>query len=1595
MISPTSLRVLLRAGFMIALLLGAGDMFPQVTQTFTSSGTFTVPAGVTQVTVECWGGGGRGGTLTSAAAARGGGGGGGAYSRSVLTVTPGSNHTVTVGAGSTSTSAGGDSWFGSAATVLAKGGNSCANNSSTGATGGTAAASIGTVKFSGGTGANAPGSTGGGGGSSAGTAANGANGAGQSGGTAPAGGGDGGNGANGFVAAGNAGSAPGGGGGGAERGCCITANGGSGANGQVLVTYTPCATPVISATTSNSPICPGATLTLGATVSGATSLLWSGTGTFSPNNTSASVSVTGAAAGTYTITATNSCGSVNADVVVTVNPAPTGVTASSSAASVCSTSNTVDLSSTVNAPPATVLSQDFNSGISPWTTTNSSTGGTPANAAWTARADGYQFNAYDGLVTFSSNDASQFALSNSDAQGGGTTATTLVSPVFSTVGYTALSLSYYHHYRYNSGADDRARVEISINGGSSWTTVETHSSTQGATSGFVQSTIDLTSYVGEANARLRFRYDCSWDWWWALDNVVLSGTPAANTFAWTSAPAGFTSSAQNPTGVAVTASTVYTVTVTGPNGCTTAANTSVTYTPAPSATISYAGSPYCAAAGIASVTHAGSTGGTYSATPAGLVINAGNGEVTLGSSTPGTYTVTYTIAASGGCALYSTNTGITVDAASTLYADTDGDGFGDPATTTTGCPPLAGYVTNNTDNCPSVFGLIGDACDDGNANTVNDQLNGSCVCAGTNAPWYSQGNGTFADPIWSHNIAGPGAAATLDAGSIVVIQSGHAVSITTARDVQDLSIEATASLSLGSNALTVHGTSVDIDGTLNGGTGELSLEPSAAATLDGSGTLDLHDLTIDAPAGLNCLANAPIRGTLLLVDGAFTATGTVSLVSNATTTGRLGPVGASASYVGNLTVNRYIPAGATNWRMMGSPVAGRTVNDWKDDFYTAGFPGSHSPGFSNPVGSGILWPSIRWYDETNAGPAVNDGLTGATGTAQALSPGQGFAAWCGTGYSTTTAFTVDVTGNPHVANTPIALPMSYTNTGVPNTDGWNMVSNPLASPIAFDQISRGADVADYITYFNPAMGNLATWDISDNLGTNGGSNTIQSSQAFWLKATGPAVGTTVSESAKVAGNTGGFFGGSEVQVANMIRLRIESAINQYSDETVVLFSSGEPAFNSSDVPKFIFAHPDAPQIASVGDGGEMMAINAYGPYSEDISIPVTVDVAINGQYSIVATGLHNMGLSCVRLEDLATGIITPLIEGATYSFTALATDDINEPRFLLRASAPVSLTATDASCSGRDDGSASALITSGPVDVIWYDADGIVLLEQNNVMPGTADLVALEAGSYSVSIGGVPACATISTTFTIEEPAGLEVEADTEISTCPESADGHIDLTVLGGTAPYQYLWSNEATTEDIEVGAGSYSVLVTDANGCTFEPQTYVVGSGEGPDAGIGVESFIVNVGEEVLFAPNTLEGVNNSWDFGDGSQSNELEPVHSFDEPGTYTVTLLVDDGTCTGTASVEIQVQTSTGITNQVGKDLNAYVSGDRIVIDHDFGSTAPVLIRVYSTGGQLAQEHRVSSAPARITLPTDELATGIWLVRVSSGETMRTFSLPVVH
>ncbi len=227
------------AALTLCLVLYASLGWAQTaSQTFTGNGTFVLPTGVTQVTVECYGAGGGGGRSSSFGATRGGGGGG-AYARSVVTLSPGS-YAVTVGTGGTggnltaAQNSGGASSFG-ANLVLAAGGTGVANNNNAAGPGGTIANSIGTIRFAGGNGANGGG---GGGGGGAGSTQNGTNGSGGTGGAGGATGG--GAGGDGGGQPGEAGTIIGGGGGGAGR-LFSNQNGGPGARGQVRVTWdVPC-----------------------------------------------------------------------------------------------------------------------------------------------------------------------------------------------------------------------------------------------------------------------------------------------------------------------------------------------------------------------------------------------------------------------------------------------------------------------------------------------------------------------------------------------------------------------------------------------------------------------------------------------------------------------------------------------------------------------------------------------------------------------------------------------------------------------------------------------------------------------------------------------------------------------------------------------------------------------------------------------------------------------------------------------------------------------------------------------------------------------------------------------------------------------------------------------------------------------------------------------------------------------------------------------------------------------------------------------------------------------------------------------------------
>lgn len=865
-------------------------------------------------------------------------------------------------------------------------------------------------------------------------------------------------------------------------------------------------------------------------------------------------------------------------------------------------------------------------------------------------------------------------------------------------------------------------------------------------------------------------------------------------------------------------------------------------------------------------------------------------------------------------------------------------------------------------------------------------------CATT---YYSRADGNIGDAIWSDTPTGTAGSASFDRFKNMVVQNGDVVTVNANTRTGDITIDAGGQLAIAANnILTVSGDAFDNDGTVSAAdNSSIVLNNPDGVIVESAAPLNLFDLTANTPDGVLTDASINIRGTLSLQDGEFDASlGSVTLTSDGTGTGRLGPVASGASYTGDMTVQRYIPAGATNWRFLGSPVAGQTINDWKDDFYTAGFPGSHSPGFSNPVGSGILWPSIRWYDETRTYNHIDTGWVGVSGTAQALVAGQGFAAWCGTGLTNTTAFTIDVTGAPHIAASPITRNLDYTNNSL-SVDGWNAVSNPLPSPVLFSSLVR-TNVEDYVYIFNPAAGNVAVWDAGSQQSTLNGTDTIQSSQAFLVQATGSGASIAFEESDKVNDRQGGFFGGSQVNLFQGVRLKLTSVINTFSDEALVSFGNGTAGVDGDDVPKMTFAHPDAPQIATlVGD--RLFAINAAGANAAALEIPVKVDVSVSGTYTVTATDMANIGLTCLTLEDLLTGTITPLVEGAAYSFTTEANAG-NEPRFMLRASTRVPLYAERTSCHGLADGRGTVVhVGQHPIDITWTDANGTVTLQQT-IEDGVAVHTGLAAGTYGVTVSSDAGCGDLFTTFTIEEPAALEVSMQGTAASCANTADGLIDLTVLGGTAPYTFTWSEGSTEEDLVAAPGTYTVAIVDDRGCTVATPEFIIAAGPGPVAMAEASATTILVNDLVSFTNNSTNADAQTWDFGDGQVSNDHAPEHSWAIPGTYTITLTVDDGDCTDTWTAQILVEASTGTgTSASVQGISAWYANDRFVVAHDLDNGRPLVVEVLDATGRLHVTRTFVATPGRVSLPADGLSSGVWFVRIGNDGNSRTVRVPLMR
>jgi len=140
------------------------------------------------------------------------------------------------------------------------------------------------------------------------------------------------------------------------------------------------------------------------------------------------------------------------------------------------------------------------------------------------------------------------------------------------------------------------------------------------------------------------------------------------------------------------------------------------------------------------------------------------------------------------------------------------------------------------------------------------------------------------------------------------------------------------------------------------------------------------------------------------------------------------------------------------------------------------------------------------------------------------------------------------------------------------------------------------------------------------------------------------------------------------------------------------------------------------------------------------------------------------------------------------------------------------IVADSVACFGESNGALTVSTLGGrpPYSFTW--STGITTTDSM--------LTGLPAGPYTVDVNDGEGC-NYSVAISIGEPAALNVFHQARPITCSGSSTGEIDITVTGGTRPYVFAWADGPTTEDrTGLASGTYDLVVTDANNCTFTYQ-------------------------------------------------------------------------------------------------------------------------------------------------------------------------------
>ena len=302
-----------------------------------------------------------------------------------------------------------------------------------------------------------------------------------------------------------------------------------------------------------------------------------------------------------------------------------------------------------------------------------------------------------------------------------------------------------------------------------------------------------------------------------------------------------------------------------------------------------------------------------------------------------------------------------------------------------------------------------------------------------------------------------------------------------------------------------------------------------------------------------------------------------------------------------------------------------------------------------------------------------------------------------------------------------------------------------------------------------------------------------------------------------------------------------------------------------------------------------------------------------------------------------------------------------------------SITHTNATCNGADDGTITINTTNNNGYTMEYSIDGGTTFTTNSTFTGLAP------GIYNIQVNYTLAGVTCSDTDTVEILEATPISATAEIIqeyTCDQL--GSIQaINVSGGTPPYQYsIDGTNFQSSNIFTGlsSGSYTITIKDANGCTFTTNTLILDDLD-PPTDLSFTATAVTCPD--LNADVTVTPTGNNAPFtyeivSPITVSNGTNNVFTDLDPGTYTFKV-TDSKNCTYEESYTIDGISFINVTSQVQNNVACFGSstGNGTFTVTDFNTTYS-----YSINGNTPVTNQTNT-----TIPLTNVTAGTYIIDVT--------------